>query len=334
MDLNKFRETFFSSSTTADISVDSNANVSGQTCLNYKFESAKPFHRYDSYYILWKAIKDNFDLETANKIIEDQLIGRIYINDFSSVILPYCFNYSTYDIALEGLHNLVGDMYVHPPKSLSTFFRQVEQFATQAANSTMGATGFADLLIVSACYVDKIKETNYDGHIFIDEKQLQTYLYEVLVNLIYTLNTKFRGNQSPFTNLSIYDKVFLESLCPDYQVFGKPANIETVQWLQRIFVNVMNDELTRTPLTFPVTTACFAKDKEGNILDKDFLEYISEVNLKYGFINIYCGETSTLSSCCRLRSERKSEYFNTFGAGSTKIGSLGVVTLNLPRLAS
>jgi ribonucleoside-triphosphate reductase (formate) len=36
---------------------------------------------------------------------------------------------------------------------------------------------------------------------------------------------------------------------------------------------------------------------------------------------------------CRLRSERKSEYFNTFGAGSTKIGSLGVVTLNLPRLA-
>ena len=139
MDLNRFREEFFSNTTTADVSVDSNANVSGKTCLNYKFESAKPFHRYDSYYILWKAIKDNFGLAVANEIIEDQLIGKIYINDFSSVQLPYCFNYSTYDIALEGLHNLVGDMYVYPPKSLSTFFRQVEQFATQAANSTMGA---------------------------------------------------------------------------------------------------------------------------------------------------------------------------------------------------
>ena len=60
----------------------------------------------------------------------------------------------------------------------------------------------------------------------------------------------------------------------------------------------MNNELKRTPLTFPVTTACFAKDKDGAILDKDFLTFISKANLDYGFINIYCGETSTLSSCC------------------------------------
>jgi len=60
---------------------------------------------------------------------------------------------------------------------------------------------------------------------------------------------------------------------------------------------------------------------------------ISEKNMEYGFINIYCGKTSTLSSCCRLRSDTNSEYFNSFGSGSTKIGSLGVVTVNLPRLA-
>jgi ribonucleoside-triphosphate reductase len=60
---------------------------------------------------------------------------------------------------------------------------------------------------------------------------------------------------------------------------------------------------------------------------------IAEKNKQFGFINIYCGKTSTLSSCCRLRSDTNNEYFNAFGAGSSKIGSLGVVTTNLPRLA-
>jgi ribonucleoside-triphosphate reductase len=63
------------------------------------------------------------------------------------------------------------------------------------------------------------------------------------------------------------------------------------------------------------------------------MQVIAEKNLQFGYINIYFGETSTLSSCCRLRSDTKNEYFNQFGAGGTKIGSLGVVTLNLPRIA-
>jgi len=50
-------------------------------------------------------------------------------------------------------------------------------------------------------------------------------------------------------------------------------------------------------------------------------------------MNFYTGSTSTLSSCCRLRSDKTSEYFNSFGSGSTKIGSLGVVTLPLRRYA-
>ena len=73
----------------------------------------------------------------------------------------------------------------------------------------------------------------------------------------------------------------------------------------------------------PVTTACFsivtaeeAKSDEwkgyevGEIKDKEFLRYIAEQNLQYGFINFYCGETSQLSSCCRLRSGTNNEYFN------------------------
>lgn len=75
-------------------------------------------------------------------------------------------------------------------------------------------------------------------------------------------------------------------------------------------------------------------DENNSIMDRDFLEKIADKNREFGFINIYCGKTSTLSSCCRLRSDTSNEYFNSFGAGSSKIGSLGVVTVNLPRLAN
>ena len=74
-------------------------------------------------------------------------------------------------------------------------------------------------------------------------------------------------------------------------------------------------------------------DEDNNPKDQKFIKMIAEKNKQFGFINIYCGKTSTLSSCCRLRSDADNEYFNAFGSGSVKIGSLGVVTTNLPRLA-
>ena len=327
MDLNKFSKNFFNSNgPSADVSVDANANVVAKTGIEYNFELPKPLKRYNSYFLLWKELKKAYGLETANDIIESQLTGDIYINDFTDIASPYCFNYSTNDIAFNGLDSISKRIRVFPPKSLDTFLRQVEQFVVVAANSTLGATGFADLLLVASRYVDNLLETGMDGHTEIGNPE--TYIKERLTAFVYTVNWEFRGNQSPFTNISLYDDTFLDSLCPDYN-----ATKETVKMLQRIYVDVMNEELSRSPITFPVTTACFCKEPDGTIRDKEFLDFIANANLKFGWINIYNGDTSTLSSCCRLRSNKDNPYFNSFGAGSTKIGSLGVVTANLPRIA-
>ena len=241
-----------------------------------------------------------------------------------------CFNYSTNDIKYDGLKGLSDRPYVTAPKSLDVFIRQIEQFMVVAANSTLGATGFSDALIVASTYVDKIIETGRDGHINIGKNidDIKIYVKEKLTEFIYTVNWSFRGNQSPFSNLSVYDDTFLDHLCPDYG-----ANKETVKLLQELYLDAMNEEMARTPLTFPVTTACFCTDEDNNLKDKEFAKFIAEKNLKYGFINIYNGKTSNLSSCCRLRSSTDNPYFNTFGAGSTKIGSLGVVTVSFPRAA-
>lgn len=335
LDIDMFSKSFFTNkTTTADVSIDSNSNISTKDMIVYNAELPKPYFRLNAYYLVWKKIKQLYGQTEANKIVEMQLSGDIYINDFHGVSLPYCYNYSTYDIALNGL-TMVNKIKSVPPKYLYSFKSQLEQFVVIASNSTLGATGLADLFIVMAYYVDKLLSTKSDaGFCFATEEDCWKYVKENIVSFIYTINQPMRVTQSPFTNVSIFDENFLESLASEY-VFpdGAAPEIETIKKLQYMFLDTMNEELRRTPITFPVVTACFSVNEEGAIQDKVFLEKISEKNIEFGFINLYCGKTSTLSSCCRLRSDTSNEYFNSFGAGSTKIGSLGVVTINLPRLA-
>ena len=335
LDFNEYSRAFFeSAASVADQAVDSNANVDGKDVITFNHERTKPFGRLNSMYLLWKYLKRQEGRAYADEAIEAQLSGDIYINDFWDFGRPYCFNFSTYDIATQGLP-MVSKVKCVPPRYLLSFKSQVEQFLGIASNSILGATGLADLLIVMGWYLDQLRETNTDAHINMPfHEGVCNYVRELITSLIYTLNQPmFRGNQSPFTNISIFDDYFLDELLPKYEIDGRIPSKTAVKWAQDVFLECMNREMARTPITFPVVTACFSIDENGDIKDQEFLNKIVEANHLYGFINIYCGKSSTLSSCCRLRSDTVSEYFNSFGAGSTKIGSLGVVTLNLPRLA-
>ena len=350
LDMSDMSKKFFKAITTAEVSVDANANVSDKSVISHKIELCKPMQLVNSYYRLWKELKNNRGLEYANGIIESQINGRIYINDFAgfSSGQAYCFNYSTFDTANLGIPSVFdGRGGSVAPKSLMAFLGQIELFSLIAGNSTLGATGLADLLIVLSIYMDKILKTGRDAHFLIYDRgdfmsedyhaNEWQYLESLLTGFIYRLNQPYRGSQSLFSNVSIYDKNFLENMIGTYQLEIDEeiysATQENVNKIQEIYLNIMNREMERKPLTFPVTTACFSVDDNNDILDLDFVDFISEHNLKFGFINIYSGKSSTLSSCCRLRSEQDNEYFNSFGSGSTKIGSLGVATGNLPQLA-
>lgn len=150
---------------------------------------------------------------------------------------------------------------------------------------------------------------------------IETYIWkqvkQELQSIIYSCNQPFRGGlQSGFYNISIYDDAFLDSLIPNY-IFpdGTFPDKELVKKLQDIYLDLMNETMDISPITFPVTTACFCVDEEKNIKDEAFLEYIAKKNLKWAFINIYAGETSTLSSCCYSKDTRvllKDENDNIF----------------------
>lgn len=341
-DIGKSSAAFFRSGSgcVADASIDANANVSGRNVVTYVHEVPKPLMRLNSLYNLWQKLREVHGTIYANSCVEAELTGLIYINDSCDIGRPYCFNFSCLDIVRNGL-KMDDKLVITPPKHLATFLRQLEQFAVVASNSVMGATGYADLLIVVAAYIEKIRVTGWDNHVCLsDEVSLWAYVREQLVSLVYTFNWVFRGHQSPFTNVSVYDEPFLMQLAPGYEVEGFTPPVATVQHVQEVFLDVMNSISRRTPLTFPVVTACFSveKDRESGkrrIRDRKFLDLLARKNREFGLANIYCGETSTISSCCRLRSDASDlGYSNSFGSGATKVGSLGVVTLNLPALAS
>lgn len=314
LDLNNFSKKFYSSSKTtmADDSTDSNANVDTRDIIAYNVELPKPFFRLNAYFLLWKKLRQLYTQEIANDIVEMQLSGDIYINDFHGIQQPYCFNYSTYDIALNGL-TMVKKIKSVTPKYLYSFKSQLEQFVVIASNSTLGATGLADMFIVMGKYVDQIFDTGHDaGFEFngydknkkewsneIFEKNIWSYVKETIVSFIYTINQPMRISQSPFTNVSLFDTAFLENLIGEYKFLdGKTPKIETIKKIQKIFMTTMNEELRRTPVTFPVTTTCFNIDCNNEIKDEEFLMEVAKQSIEFGFMNFYNGKTSTLSSCC------------------------------------
>ena len=311
LDLNKAVKNMVKADNTANGSIDSNANVGATTSITIMHEISKPHILMQSYYRLWKWLKKNRSLEVANKFVKSQLIGEFYVNDmhYNTYIQPYCFNHSCLYIATQGLVGVNSKNNITPPKYLRSFFDIMEAYLLISGASTAGATGISNLLVVASVFLKKMINNNFsDSHVCLkSEEDCWTYFKEELTSFIYKLNQDCRGNQSLFTNVSIYDKNFLNTIIPETILFidGNiyDTDLETVQRVQEIYLDVMNEEAERVVHTFPVTTACFAskyneETGKNEILDQDFLDFICRKNEKNGFINMYSGDTATLSSCC------------------------------------
>lgn len=346
LDMNKAIKKMAGADSVANGSIDSNANAGSTSAISIMHEITKPMALLQSYYRLWKWLKKNRSLDIANKFVEAQISGAFYVNDmhYISYPMPYCYNHSCLSIAMQGLVGIDSKNNTVPPKYLRSYFDTMEAYLLIAGNSTAGATGISNLLVVASIFLKKMINNGFvDSHVQLKtEEDCWQYFKEELTSFIYKLNQPCRGNQSLFTNVSIFDDNFLSTIIPESQlviddeIYG--TDLETVKKCQEIYLDIMNEEAQRVVHTFPVTTACFSvkynkETKKNEILDKDFLDFICKKNEKRGFINIYAGDTATLSSCCRLRSDKNNVFFNSFGGASDSIGSMGVVCLNLPQLA-
>jgi ribonucleoside-triphosphate reductase len=263
-----------------------------------------------------------------------------YLNTFLEHLQLFCIHAGSSSLGAVGLADLLLTVSCYVKRILETHSDQHTPFGNDMLNKLNELIG-DDWGNISdekmALIKDYINSKDSEEIKFSSDEACWTFVKEKLTNFVYFLNQPNRIVQSLFSNISIYDDNFLDSLLEFYYIedgdnmyFAEKA---IVKRLQKIFLEVMNSVMEQRITTFPVVTACFSLDEERNVQDEEFLKWVLETDSKFRFVNLYGGATSTLSSCCRLRSDKTSKYMNSLGSGSTKIGSLGVCTQNLPRLA-
>ena len=302
---------------TDGFTIDDNANAVSFGAGNYEAETIKPWHRMDSIYMLHKKLHDA-DLD-ANRILNRAFDGEIYIHDSHSLMdRLYCVGISMGLMHLEGLP--FSDLKSKPAKHSSTFIGQAGELVFALSQMFIGATAESDLLLHYAAFLEN--EPNKT-----DEEIIQDFQ-----RYIWIVNQKLRSSsQSPFTNISIFDKYLLETLIEDASL---DVDLERVQYIQNLWMEYFGKGNDGLPFRFPVTSINLQTENDV-IKDRETLENSCEFGYRLACFNYYAGDDKKFTSCCRLTTdidELRNKFVDTWGSG-LNLGSMRVCSLNLPYIA-
>ncbi len=258
--------------------------------------------------------------------------GYFHIHDLSFGLAGYCAGWSLRDLILEGF-NLEGRSSAGPAKHFDTVLGQMNNFLGTLQNEWAGAQAFNNVDTYLAPFV------RADG---LDYRQVR----QAMQKFVFNLNTTSRwGGQSPFTNLT-FDLAPPRHLAKEAVIMGGKMLDSTygeygpeMEMINRAFLEVMLDgDHTGQIFSFPIPTYNVTTDFPW---ESEIGELLLKLTSKYGvpyfqnFINSDISPEDVRSMCCRLKMdlrELRNKVGGLFGAGDLT-GSIGVVTLNLPKLA-
>lgn len=329
----------------ASSETDANANVTMKNVVTLESEVPKVKNRV----IQRMRMKNKLNIlfpEVAKKYEEDINHHIIYIHDEASSAVPknYCEAVSLYPLAANGIKDMDG---VTPKTAnhLSSFCGQFNNLVFLLSAQCKGAVAFGEFFNYFDYFCVKdygpeyhLKEEVYaDSEHVMDRKTIGQKIEAAFQTIVYYINqpAQNRGWQSPFTNVSYYDKYYWEALFKDfYFPDGTQPSWERVSYLQKKFMQWFNEERTKAMLTFPVETMALLTDKEGNYMDEEYKNFTAEMHSKGHSFFVYISDNPNgLASCCRLRNEIEENVFSfTNGLTGVKTGSCNVITLNINRI--
>jgi ribonucleoside-triphosphate reductase len=264
-------------------------------------------------------------------IREAHRTGDLHIHDLN-LLAVYCVGWDLADLLTEGFRGAVGKAESAPARHFRTALGQIANFFYTLQGEAAGAQAFSSLDTYLAPFIRR------DGLEYDEVKQ-------ALQEFVFNLNVPTRvGFQTPFTNVTL--DLDVPSLMRDEPVIIGGERQETtygeyqaeMDLFNRAFLEVMaGGDARGRVFTFPIPTYNITK---GFDFEDPRLERLWEVTARYGipyfanFVNSELSPEDARSMCCRLRLDtRKLERRGggLFGA-SPLTGSVGVVTLNLPRL--
>ncbi|HDI12956.1 MAG TPA: ribonucleoside triphosphate reductase, partial [Hadesarchaea archaeon] len=259
--------------------------------------------------------------------------GDMHIHDLGSGIVGYCAGWSLRQLLAEGFNGVPSKVASKPPAHLDTALLQMANFLGSLQNEWAGAQAFNGVDTMLAPFVRK------DG---LDYKKVK----QAIQTFVFNLNIASRwGGQTPFTNVTL-DLTVPDDLAEEHVVVGGKLQDETygdyaeeMEMINRAFIEVMSEgDMNGRPFTFPIPTYSLTRDFEW---DNGISSALFEMTAKYGlpyfqnFINSDLKPSDVRSMCCRLqldlRELRKNVTGGLFGSGDST-GSVGVVTINMPRL--
>lgn len=341
-----YMEQYSTSSSNASSSseTDANANVSMKNVANLEGEVYKATNRI----IQRQRMKDKlYELypEVAKKYEEDLNNHIIYTHDEAStpVLKPYCMAVTLYPLMVDGVGKIDG-ITPSAPNDISSFSGQVTNLAFLLSSQCKGAVAFGDYFVALNYYVVKEFGDNWyekldcistsEHHII--SRTIKDSIEKGMKQFIWGVNQPAgnRSYNSPFTNVSWYDKYYFESLFGDfYYPDGSKSKWEQVDTLQRMFMALMRRIRLIKPITFPVTTMALVHNNK-DYLDEDYKELCAEEWAKGGSFFCYTSDNpSSLASCCRVLNEMSNNTFSsTTGMTGVMTGSCNVITLNINRI--
>ena len=328
-----FLDNFVSKQTVADATIDSNANIGTKDICSLEAEMGKPHNKLLAFIKIYHELNEKYGFKTANEWLQNEWDGHFYLHDAASTTYkPYCYAYDLERLVTEGLY-FIDTFNNQPPKHLVTYTDFVGEFVSWASNRTSGACGLPSFLIYSFYFWKKDVDNNY---YVLDP---ETYRDQEFQRIIYKLNQPYlRVNQSAFTNFSIFDRSYLESIFGGKEFPDGTFIIDYINDIleyQKAFMNVCSKIRSENMMTFPVLTFSLLRDSNGKFVDEEFAKWCCKHNMKWADSNFFISDDiASLSNCCRLLSDVKElGYFNSIGGTSLEVGSIKVNTINLARLA-
>lgn len=315
-----------------DVTIDPNASVSHKDIATIKNEKYKPHDKLSSFNKIFYELHKKYGYQVANEWLTCEYTGAFYLHDApSSSQVPYCYAYDLTRLAKEGLFFLV-NYNNEPAEHLTTFLDDVIEYVSFMCNRSSGAVGLPNILIWSFYFWKVDCENGY----CIKDKDY--YLRQCLQKLIYRLNQPFlRVDQSSFTNISIFDRCYIEELFGGVEFPDGTFAIDYVDEIievEKVFMEVVSAIRSSNMFTHPVLTYSLLY-KDGKFVDEDFARWCSDHNVKWNDSNFFISDNvGVLSNCCRLLSDttKLDAFINSIGGTALSIGSVKVNTINLMRI--
>ncbi len=257
----------------------------------------------------------------------------IHIHDLS-MLTGYCAGWSLKQLIQEGLGGIPGKITSSPAKHLSTLCNQMVNFLGIMQNEWAGAQAFSSFDTYLAPFV-KADDLTYEQ------------VKKCIESFIYGVNTPSRwGTQAPFSNITLDWTVPDDLAKLPAIVGGKEMDFtygdckEEMDMVNKAFIEIMIEgDANGRGFQYPIPTYSITKDFDWSESENNRLLF--EMTAKYGtpyfsnYINSDMEPSDIRSMCCRLRldlRELRKKSGGFFGSGEST-GSIGVVTINMPRLA-